>query len=276
MMPKRIWPAWLFTLAFALTVQAAPPELVLLTRYPQGMPVANWLMSEKLDGIRAYWDGKQLLSRRGNRFAAPDWFTRPLPPFPLDGELWIARGQFEQTLSITSRQRPHPGWHRISYNIFEVPGAPGGLDSRLEKLRSHLAVQPVAHLHIIPQVPVRDANHLQAELERVVANGGEGLVLRNPQSPYETGRTRNALKVKPVDDMEGRVIGYRPGKGKYSGMTGALWVEIVGGKRLHIGSGLSDAERANPPPIGSLITFRYRGFTEAGIPRFASFLRMRE
>lgn len=276
MLPKRIWPAWLFTLAFTLTAYAAPPELVQLTRYSQGMPVAGWLMSEKLDGVRAYWDGRQLVSRRGNPFAAPDWFTRPLPPFPLDGELWIARGRFEQTMSITSRQQPHPGWRLISYNIFELPGAPGNLQTRLEKLHLYLAAQPVAHLRIIPQAAVRDAEHLQAELERVVAAGGEGLVLRNPASPYQTGRSRNALKVKPVDDMEGRVIGYRPGNGKYRGMTGALLVEIAGGSRFHLGSGLSDAERANPPPLGSLVTFRHHGFTDAGIPRFASFVRVRE
>lgn len=106
--------------------------------------------------------------------------------------------------------------------------------------------------------------------------GGEGIVLRNPTAAYETGRSLNALKVKRFADMEGRVLGYRPGTGKYTGMTGALWVEIEGGQRLYIGSGLSDAERADPPPVGSLVTFRYQGFTRNGIPRFPSFLRVRE
>lgn len=256
--------------------QAAPPRLLLLSRYEPGMAIDGWLMSEKLDGVRAYWDGHRLLSRKGRPFAAPDWFTAPLPPFALDGELWIGRGRFEEVASITSRERPPPGWRHITYNIFEVPGAKGGLETRLRKLRRYLAEHPIAHLRIIPQQRCRGTAQLRAFLARVTRAGGEGVVLRNPATAYETGRSRNALKVKPFDDMEARVLGYRPGTGKYTGMTGALWVEIDGGRRFYIGSGLSDAERANPPPIGSLVTFRYRGFTRNGIPRFPTFLRVRE
>ena len=267
---------WLFALALALTARAGAPDLLLLSRYQPDMDINGWYMSEKLDGIRAYWDGRQLLSRKGNPFAAPAWFTADLPPFALDGELWIARQHFEETASITSREQPDPGWRRISYNIFEVPGAPGGLNARLGRLRHYLAEHPVAHLRIIPQQRCRDTAHLQMFMNSVTKDGGEGVVLRNPVSPYETGRSSNALKVKRFDDMEGRVIGYRPGNGKYSGMTGALWVEIDGGRRFYVGSGLGDADRLEPPAIGSLITFQYQGFTRRGIPRFPSFLRVRE
>jgi DNA ligase-1 len=276
MKKTRIFSVWLVALTLGLAAQADPPDLLLLTRYEPGMDIAGWYVSEKLDGVRAYWNGRQLLSRRGNPFAAPDWFTAKLPPFELDGELWIARRRFEEIASIISRKQPHPGWRRITYNIFEVPHAAGGLDTRLDRLRQYLSEHPVPFLRIIPQTLCRNADHLQTRLNSVVAAGGEGLVLRNPAAPYETGRSRNALKVKPFDDMEGRVVDYRPGKGKYAGMTGALWVEIENGKRFSIGSGLSDAERAHPPGIGSLITFRYRGFTHNGIPRFASFMRVRE
>nr|VFK46399.1 MAG: DNA ligase-1 [Candidatus Kentron sp. SD]VFK49925.1 MAG: DNA ligase-1 [Candidatus Kentron sp. SD]VFK81205.1 MAG: DNA ligase-1 [Candidatus Kentron sp. SD] len=269
---------WLLVLLLpvTLTARAAAPELLLLTKYRPGMEISGWYMSEKLDGIRAYWDGKKLLSRQGNPFAAPAWFTEKLPPFELDGELWIARGHFEETLSITSRDRPHPGWRRLTYNIFEIPHAPGGLDARLGQLRRYLQQHPIAHVGIVPQALCRDADHLMARLKSVDADGAEGLVLRNPATPYETGRSPNALKVKRFDDMEGRVVGYRPGKGKYTGMTGALWVEIEGGIRFYVGSGLTDRDRAEPPLIGSVITFRHQGLTRNGIPRFASFLRVRE
>jgi DNA ligase-1 len=271
----RIFSAWLFALALTLSAEASPPDLLLLTRYQPSMDITGWYVSEKLDGVRAYWDGRQLLSRQGNSFAAPEWFTAKLPPFELDGELWVARRRFEEVASITSRKQPHPGWRRLTYNIFEIPHAPGGLDARLDRLRRYLGAHPVPHLRIIPQTVCRDADQLQARLNSVVAAGGEGLVLRNPSTPYETGRSRNALKVKRFDDMEGRVIGYRPGQGKYTGMTGALRVEIEDGTRFYIGTGLSDADRAHPPEIGSLVTFRYRGFTHNGIPRFASFMRVR-
>ncbi len=274
---KRIWifPAWLLALTLALPVRADAPDLLLLTRYTPGVDIAGWYMSEKLDGVRAYWDGSQLLSRQGKAFAAPDWFTAELPPFAIDGELWIARQRFEEVASITSRKQPHPQWRRLSYNIFEVPGAQGDLDARLGKLRKYLATHPVEHLRIIPQLVCRDTDHLQAHLDSVTAGGGEGLVLRDPNTAYVTGRSPSALKVKQFDDMEGRVIGYRAGKGKYQGMTGALWVEIDNGRRFYVGSGLSDANRTNPPAIGSLITFRHQGFTRDEVPRFASFLRVR-
>ncbi len=267
---------WLFTLWFSWSAQAAVPELLLLSKFRPGMNITGWYMSEKLDGVRAYWDGKQLLSRQGNELAAPAWFTEKLPPFELDGELWIARGNFEQTLSIVSKNKPHSEWHQLSYNIFELPNAPGNLKDRLRRLRKYLERHQVPHLQIIPQTVCRNAEHLLAELNRVNATGGEGLVLRNPTTPYVTGRSSNALKVKRYDDMEGRVIGYKPGKGKYTGLLGALWIEIEDGKRFYIGSGLSDQDRTYPPSIGSVITFRYQGVTSNGIPRFASFLRARD
>lgn len=267
---------WLSALFFASMAQAAAPELLLLTKYRPAMDIGGWYMSEKLDGVRAYWNGRQLLSRQGNLIAAPNWFTDELPPFELDGELWITRGQFEEIQSITSRDQPHPAWRRVTYNIFEVPNAPGGLDSRLGRLREYLGHHYVAHIKIVPQTVCRNVAHLMQRLMAVDAAGGEGLVLRNPDSPYETGRTPNALKVKRFDDMEGRVIGYRPGKGKYRGVTGALWVKIKGNKRFYIGSGLTDRERAQPPPVGSMITFKHQGLTRNGIPRFASYLRVRD
>ena len=259
----------------SLGAQAAPPELMLLSRYQSDMPITGWLMSEKLDGVRAYWDGNQLLTRQGNPLHAPDGFTENFPPFELDGELWMGRGQYQQTQSITSRHKPSPDWDRIGYYVFEAPHSPGGLEARLRKLADYLDRNPVAHLHIIPQTPCQGTDHLMQRMAEVEQQGGEGLVLRNPQTPYQTGRSADALKVKRFDDMEGTVIGYRPGMGKYQGQTGALWIEIVGGLRFYIGSGLSDRDRMTPPPIGSVISFKYQGTTRSGIPRFASFIRVR-
>jgi DNA ligase-1 len=267
---------YLLTLLFSRGIAAAEPELLLLNKYHSGQDVTGWYISEKLDGVRAWWNGHELLSRKGNRFAAPAWFTQGFPPFELDGELWIGRGRFEEVASITSRAEPHAGWKQLSYQIFEVPNAPGGLDARLQRLRDYLVKQPVDRIHIIPQTRCTGTAQLQARLAEVEAAGGEGLVLRNPTAPYETGRSDNALKVKSYDDMEAEVIGYRPGQGKYTGQVGALQVRIDGNREFYIGSGLSDLLRKEPPPMGSLITFKYYGLTEQGIPRFASFLRVRE
>lgn len=263
-------------LLFPLAAWGAKPDLLLLEKFQPSMNVDGWLMSEKLDGVRAYWDGYRLFTRQGKRLSAPDWFTEQLPPFELDGELWFARGRFEETLSIVMRDQPHPGWRRIIYNIFEVPHAPGGLLTRLQRLESYLQTHPSTYVRAIPQTVCRDRKQLMESLDAVVVAEGEGLVLRNPESLYETGRSFNALKVKRFDDMEGTVVGYRPGKGKYLGMVGALWVEIESGLRFYVGTGLTDQERITPPAVGSMITFKYQGITDNGIPRFATFLRVRE
>ncbi len=278
--PKAIpLPNPLFTLLCLVFLSLTPiqaADLLLLKRYTPDKDVTGWLMSEKLDGVRAHWTGSELVSRQGNPFAAPAWFTEGLPPFELDGELWTQRGDFARIQSITSRDDPHEGWRELGYYIFEVPHAPGGLMARLDRLRVWLRDHPVKHLHIIEQIPVRDPGHLNAALERVESMAGEGLVVRDPDTPYTTGRGDAALKVVSFETMEGTVAGYKEGKGKYTGMTGALEVELADGQRLFIGSGLSDAERNDPPPIGALITFKYRGLTSNGLPRFASFLRIRK
>lgn len=254
---------------------SAPPEVVLLKEYHPAQPINGWVMSEKLDGVRAIWNGKKLVTRQGNRLAAPAWFVRQLPPFPLDGELWAGRKRFEQTLSIVSRKQPHAGWHNISYQIFELPGASGNLFARLERLTRWLEQHPVTFIKVVQQIPIRDQAQLQSKLKEVLAAGGEGLVLRDPQQPYHTGRSNTALKLKPFQDAEAIITGYRTGKGRLTGLVGALLVRTPDGREFAIGSGLSDKLRRDPPSIGTTITYRYRGLTNSGLPRFASFLRLR-
>lgn len=261
------------------------PSLVLLKQYKPGQNVNGWLMSEKLDGVRAYWNGRQLMSRNGKPFAVPAWFTENFPPFELDGELWLGRHQFEQTISIVNTQTAHAGWRDLSYQIFELPNQAGGLLARMNVLNLYLKQFKAPYLRIIEQVTVKNESHLQSELERVLALNGEGLVVRQPESLYQTGRSNEALKVKLKQDAECVVKGYTHGKGKYLGKVGALKCSVAQGlftklitpeeRELNIGSGLTDLQRSQPPKIGAVITFQYMGFTQKGLPRFPVFLRVR-
>lgn len=261
------------------------PDLLLLKEYTNGQAVEGWLMSEKLDGVRAYWNGRQLMSRNGKPFAVPSWFTENFPPFELDGELWLGRNQFEDTVSIVNKQKAHDGWQSITYQIFELPNQAGGLLARMNILDLYRTHLPAPYLRIIKQVEISSEAQLQAELNRVVALGGEGLVVRNPQSLYHSGRSNEALKVKLKQDAECQVKGYTQGKGKYLDKVGALLCEVVGGqlsdltspadRLLKIGSGLSDLQRTSPPKVGEIITFQYIGLTQKGLPRFPVFLRVR-
>jgi DNA ligase-1 len=258
-----------------LFLYASKPELLLLKKYDESMPVNGWVMSEKLDGVRAYWNGKKLLSRSGKEFHPPKWFIKDFPPFEIDGELWSKRGDFENISSITSRKKPHQGWKNLTYNIFEVPNQKGGLLQRLDVLKNYLSKHPSSYIKIISQVTCKDKSHLQKFYQNILKKGGEGIVLRSPTAPYIGKRTKEALKLKPFEDSECQILGYKKGQGKYSMLMGSLICQLQNGKIIKIGSGLSDKQRVNPPKIGSIITFKYQGFTKNGLPRFPVFLRVR-
>lgn len=250
-------------------------QVMLPQVYSEQVEVSGWWMSEKLDGVRGYWNGRQLLSKNGNLLFPPDEFIRGLPKFPLEGELWGGRGSFEPTVSIVRQQHPHDGWLRLKFAIFDVPRAPGSFRERIELARSWFAEHRSNYAFVIPQLPVRDQSHLQQELQRIENLGGEGLIVRRPDALYLAGRSAEILKAKNYRDAEATVVAQLPGKGRNEGRLGALLVELADGTQFKIGSGFSDAEREQPPPLGSVITFKYYGTYRSGIPKFSSFLRVR-
>ena len=255
----------------------AGPPLLLAESWDNAADLSGWWMSEKLDGVRAYWDGKQFLSRQGNLFHAPDWFTDGFPDVPLDGELWIDRKKFQRTVSIVRRQDKCDLWSEVKFLVFDAPALQDVFEERVAFIREKLAdrkktlkfAQPHEH-HLC-----KDLDCLRAELARVEALGGEGLMLRQPKSKYEAGRSSTLLKVKRFHDAEAIVTGHQDGLGKHKGRLGALLVKLPSGVTFSVGTGFSDRERGNPPPIGDTITFRYQELSEAGVPRFPSYVRVR-
>ncbi|MBI1763136.1 MAG: DNA ligase [Acidobacteria bacterium] len=275
----RLFP-FALCLALAPFVHAQAPEATrtLLANVANAdIDPTPYLVSEKYDGVRALWDGKALRSRAGNVFAAPAWFVAKLPQRSLDGELWIGRGQFEKLSGAVRKTTPlDEEWRQIKYMIFELPDTPGTFAERYEQIKRIVAAANFAQLVAVEQFRLPDNAALKRKLAEIVRAGGEGLMLHRADAPYVTGRNDALLKLKPLDDTEATVIGYVPGKGKYAGMMGALQVELADGKRFQIGTGFTDAVRAQPPAVGTLITFTYRGLTKNGLPRFASYLRVRE
>ena len=279
--------AWLC--AAALLLALAGPSCVLAKAGPEAPPlllaevlrgdvdVTHYWVSEKLDGVRAVWDGHALRFRSGRPVHAPAWFVAGLPPEPLDGELWIGRGHFDQLSGIVRRKQARDeDWRRVKYMIFEQPGGAGIFSERIEHIRRIVARADVPWLQAVEQFRVADRPALQAKLDEVVASGGEGLMLHRADAPYLTGRNEALLKLKPLFDAEATVIAHLPGQGRLTGMMGALQVETAEGVRFEIGTGFSDAVRRAPPPVGTLVSFQYRALTKDGVPRFASYLRRRE
>jgi DNA ligase-1 len=254
--------------------QAGPP-LLLAETWDNAADLAGWWMSEKLDGVRAYWDGKQFLSRQGNRYHAPDWFVEGLPESTLDGELWLDRKQFQRTVSIVRRQDKSDHWKDVRFLVFDAPAIAEDFENRLRYLEDTFARKSTPYAGMHAHVECTGLEHLRAELARVESLGGEGLMLRQPGSKYEVGRSATLLKVKTFHDAEAVVLGHQAGKGRHQGRLGALLVRLEDGTEFAVGTGFSDQERAAPPAVGSVITFRYQELSEAGVPRFPSYVGLR-
>lgn len=278
-MHRRSCLALLALAAFpALPALAADaPALLLAQVYRPGLPLQDYWVSEKYDGVRGFWDGRTLRTRGGETVQAPAWFTAGWPEVPMDGELWAGRGRFSHAQSTTRQQQPGDvAWRQMRFMVFDLPGDKGTFDQRLPALNALVESLGQPWVQAVPQRRVANDAALQALLHRTVRAGGEGLMLHRGASLYRAGRSDDLIKLKTHEDTEARVIAHLPGKGRHAGRMGALLVEMPSGQRFRLGAGFSDADRERPPPVGSWVTYRFRGTHDGGLPRFASFVRERE
>jgi len=272
----------LFLLPMALRAGAQQvPQLMLANTWRAELPLADYWVSEKLDGVRAYWDGQQFRSRGGYPIQAPEWFTADFPQQPMDGELWLGRGRFDEVSAIIrSDNIADLRWDEMRYMVFDLPahqhhGQPATFEQRRLALQLLTGQHPIRWLEAVQYFRLADAQTLKQELAQVVARGGEGLMLNRAEGLYRAVRSDDILKLKPSYDAEATVLAHLDGKGKYTGMVGALLVRNTEGVKFKVGSGLKDSDRRNPPAIGSTITYGYSGKTHTGKPRFPRYLRPR-
>ncbi|WP_305966337.1 DNA ligase [Marinobacter salsuginis] len=266
----------LLSLLFSPVSVGKPPELTLANVYQKGMSLDGYWVSEKLDGVRAYWTGERFLSRGGHDYRAPEWFTKGFPDHPLDGELWMGRGRFAELSGAVRQEVPDDGdWQRIRFMVFDLPDKEATFDQRLTRLRVLIEGVGSPYMALVDQQQASTHERLMQRLDKVVDGGAEGLMLRLGSSHYRSGRSDDLLKVKQYQDAEAVVVRHLPGQGKFEGLMGSLLVELEDGRQFRIGSGFTDEDRASPPDPGTTITFKYYGLTATGLPRFASFLRIR-
>jgi len=255
------------------SASACIPFSPMLAKNYKDQNIDGWWCSEKLDGLRAVWDGHQFWSRSGNLFDVPDEFTTEFPNVVLDGELFCGRGNFNLASGIVRTQGgTYDDWKiTVNFHVFDAPEIDGDFETRYAFLKT---LSGKKHMTICEQTQISNADELQNRLDEIVSLDGEGLMLRRPGSMYESKRSSTLLKVKKIHDDECVVIGYEDGRGKYTGMCGALVCEYKG-KMFKVGSGLTDADRKNPPKMGATITFGYFEITKNGVPRHPTFKRVR-
>ena len=274
--------AGLLTPTLPLSATETSPPLMLAKVYHEGVSPPDYWVSEKYDGVRGYWDGEKLLTRGGERIATPAWFTVDWPRVAMDGELWAGRGQFAKAVSTVRQQTPDDAaWRAMRFMVFDLPAHGGPFTERIPALNGVVSRIDKPWVQAVAQFKVANHQALQSLLATTVKHGGEGLMLHRGASLYKGQRTDDLLKVKTHEDTEARVVAHIPGKGKYAGVLGALLVEMPGvdgkpGRRFKLGSGFNDEQRQNPPVLGSTVTYRFRGLNDSGVPRFATFMRVRE
>lgn len=262
---------------FSYSTAEQAPNLLLAKPYQQTILLPEYWVSEKLDGVRAYWDGKHLISRQGHIFQVPLWFIKDLPKIKLDGELWLGRKRFEELSGRVRKKKPEDeDWRGISYMLFDLPFDEGTFTERLDKLTEISRLINVKHVQVIKQFKLDSHEALIAMLDKLIAEGAEGLMLHRAKSRYKSGRQNDLLKLKRYLDAEAVVVAHIEGKGQLKGLLGSLLVETKNKKRFKIGTGFTLENRKNPPAVGAIITFKYFGLTNNGIPRFASYLRERK
>ena len=245
----------------------------------KGQDPTGWWVSEKYDGIRAIWDGKNFVSRNGNVFYAPAWFKAGMPSTPVDGELWAGRGManFQDAVSIVRSHAAGDRWKKIRYLVFDLPESQEPFETVQRKLKKWVTSADLPYVQLVPQERVKSRADLDKRMEEALAVGAEGLMLREPGSKYTLARSHSLLKVKPTYDADAVITGYQEGTGKHRGRMGAVHAYLLDdpSKKFKIGTGFSDAERDDPPPIGSIVEFTFTETTKAGIPRHPAFKRVR-
>ena len=242
---------------------------MLAKRWDPSINPTGYLFSEKLDGFRCGWDGRRFISRGNNIIHAPSWFTKSLPSIALDGELWAGYGNIGLVASAVSGSR-EKDWERLIYCVFDAPEVSGSFEKRLETAKKCVTFGP--HTAIVSHELCAGKTQLLKMLDEVVAQGGEGLVLRKAGSLYERKRSDTLLKVKKWFDAEATVIAHV--EGKRPGLCGALKVINKEGKVFKVASGMTEGMAHNPPRIGTIITYKWDTLTKEGIPRPASFVRI--
>ena len=267
----------IFFISSSFSQAAAPPNIQLASVYHDDIDIQQYWISEKLDGVRGYWDGTNLISRQGNIFKAPKWFTQHFPETPLDGELWIGREQFELVSGIVRQHNASDqDWQKITFMIFDLPTSKETFSERIRQMKNIVNQTASPSLQMIPQQKVDNNTQLQALLATILKDGGEGLMLHRGDAYYQAKRSKDLMKLKKYQDAEAIVLAHLPGKGRNATRLGALRVKTKEGIIFKIGTGFTDDERENPPAIGTTITYKYIGKTKNDVPRFASFMRIRE
>ena len=268
----------------------------------------GWLLSEKYDGYRACYcpKDKQMYSRQNKLFHAPQWFLDAMPDILVDGELWIGRNMFQEMGAVRKKVPLDEEWMNITFQVYDTPLLEKSFQERLTHLsqivqkcseRWEMNKQSLPYpLNKLPcpvvlakQEVVQSWEHLDQVYKRILKEGGEGIMIKDPQSPYEGKRSKYMLKYKPSFDEDAIIIDHTPGQGKYKGKLGAFLCRPLINHDTYSSidpdddhifsiSGMDDEVRESyekTHPVATIISYEHSGKTDKGKPRFGRYTRIR-
>ena len=168
--------------------RAPPVELVDV--YHGAADLSKYWASEKIRRRARLLGRPSAAHASGQRHRGHPHGSRPAGRIRrLDGELWTGYGEFSTASTIVrTADADDPEWHNISYRVFDLPDHAGDFDVRISAIREAVAAIDEPWVVAVRQFKVADDRALDAALERVLAKGGEGLVLHRGSRDYQAGR----------------------------------------------------------------------------------------
>jgi DNA ligase-1 len=254
----------------------------------------GWLVSIKYDGYRLFTKDGFALTRGLKKYTMPDWLLEMIPD-NIDGEAYLGK-DFDQHGALRRQDDADNVWKKVKILVFDqvrsdnmpysVKGKTEDRFGNIKKAAKNCKKKygKKCPLVIVKQTVAKSNDHIRKLFKKAVDNGEEGVMLRNPSTPYEKKRTANLAKLKMEADEEAIILGYTKGKGKNKDKVGAWKCEMISQDHKLTGitfklAGMNDKLRdfKSTLPIGTVLTFRHRGINpKSGKPRMPTFMRVRK
>jgi DNA ligase-1 len=223
--------------------------------------VSGWQIAQKYNGIRCYWNGFEMWSKKGRKYELPSFITDLLPKSPLDGEICLSSGSYTKCVAILNKNPSHPAWKNIKFVVNDAPELDIPFSQRLQALRTKIVKS--RWVRVNKYLNCRGNDNLYEELANVRRQGGDGIIMKHPNSLYHAGKSRTSfLEVNSNFQGVARVLQIMRKKDKINSVR----VKTEQGQEFNIFRGLKTLFK-NPPKVGSNITYCYNSLLDNGKPR---------
>ena len=254
----------------------------------------EWWLQVKYNGLRMTATRQGLFTRKGERYVSVPHIEEALAPFfvkypdaVLDGECFNEhyRQELNEIVKIArktknvSKKDIQRSRELICFYVYDGYGFTPRLDENAAYYKrkvwiNHNVVGRYEFIQQVPDVQLASAEQMESEYASYVAAGHEGGILRNASAPYEHKRSKNLLKLKPLEDDEFVITNIQEGTGNWSGKAKIISLRAKNGREFDatFKGNMEDATeflKVKNKWVGKEVSVQYNGFTGLGCPQFA-------